>query len=104
MNSDDIYEVFNQPPSPVTTTSDLSQFSQLQSSDIEGAITSSDEMGIQRKQRSTLQEFLESQPRRDAPEKSTKTKLAPPPPVPTHRADPTDHKRKWEEKGKEVWR
>jgi len=69
-DSDDIYEVFNQPPSPVTTTSDLDQFSQLQSSDIEGAVTLSNEMGIQWKQRSNLQELLESQLGRDAPEKS----------------------------------
>ena len=72
-DSNDIYEVLNQPPSLVTTTSDLDQFSQLQSNDIEGAVTSSDEMGIQRKQRLNLQELLESQLERDAPEKSAQT-------------------------------
>ena len=72
-DSDDIYEVFNQPPSPVTTTNDLDQFSQLQSNDIKGAVTSSNEMGIQRKQRSNLQELLESQLGKDAPEKSAQT-------------------------------
>ena len=49
LDSDDIYEVFNQPPSPVTTNSDLDQFRQLQSNAIEGAVTSSDKIGIQRK-------------------------------------------------------
>lgn len=86
----------------MTITSDLSQFSQLQYSHIEGAVTSSDEIGIQWKQRSTLQELLESQPGRDALEKLAQTKLPPPPPVSTYRVDPINHKKKREEKGKEV--
>ena len=86
----------------MTITSDLSQFSQLQYSHIKGAVTSSDEIGIQWKQRSTLQELLESQPGRDALEKLAQTKLPPPPPVSTYRVDPINHKKKREEKGKEV--
>ena len=49
-----------------------------------------------------LQELLESQLGRDAPDKATQTKLPTPPPTQTLRADLADHKRKREEKGKEV--
>ena len=103
LDLDDFYEVFNQPLSPEISTGDLGQFSIPQSSHLEGSTPLLDEMGIQQKQRSTLQELLESQPGRDAPEKPAQTKLPPPfPPLPTLQADPTDHKRKREKKGKEV--
>ena len=59
-------------------------------------------MGIQQKQRSTLQELLESQPGWNALEKAAYTKLPPLPPIQTLRADLANHKRKREEKGKEV--
>ena len=59
-------------------------------------------MGIQRKQRSTLQELLESQPGKDVPEKVAQTKLPHPPPIQPPRIDPVDHKRKMEEKCKKV--
>ena len=59
-------------------------------------------MGIQRKQRSTLQELLESQPGRDTPRKVIQTKFPTPPPTQPLRANPVDHKKKREEKGKEV--
>ena len=56
-------------------------------------------------------DLIESQPRRDAPGKSAQLKLPPPPPKsplpppqpslpPRH--DPTDSKRKREQKGKEI--
>ncbi|XP_030931098.1 uncharacterized protein LOC115956982 [Quercus lobata] len=54
-------------------------------------------MGIQQKQRSTLQELLEFQPGWNALEKAAYTKLPPPPPTQTLRADLADHKRKREE-------
>ena len=57
---DDLYEVFNQPLSLVTSTGVLSHSSPPQFSCFEGATPLSDEIGIQRKQRSTLQELLES--------------------------------------------
>ena len=53
-DSEDLFEAFNQPPSPTTLTSDLSQFSQSPSSHVKSAITLTDEIGIQMKQRSTL--------------------------------------------------
>ena len=101
-DSDDLYEFFNQPLSLETSTGDLDQFFQPQSSHLKGVTLLSDEMGIKRKQRSTLQELLESQPGRDAPGKAPQTRLPIPPSAQPFQANPTDHKRKMEEKGKEV--
>ena len=74
-------------------------------------ITTSDKMGIQRKNQRCLLDLIESQPGRDAPEKSAQPKLSPPPPKfpfpPPQPPQPTrpDHanlKRKRKQKGKEV--
>ena len=59
-DSNDLYEFFYQPLSPETLTSDLGQFSQHQPSCFEEVTLLEDEIWIQRKQRSTLQELLES--------------------------------------------
>ena len=86
----DDYEVFNQStPSPDTH----------------------EDMGIQRKPQRSLQELLESQPRRGEARRSTQPKLPPPlpksppralqPPLPS-KAEPLDPKRRREPKGKEV--
>ena len=69
-NLDNLYEVFDQPLLPETSIGDLGQFSQPLPSHFEEVASSKDEMGIQRKSRSTLQELLESQPGRDAPTKA----------------------------------
>ena len=61
-DSEDLYEVFNQPPSLETFVGDLGRISQPPPNQTEGAVTLSDEMGIHRKQRLTLQKLLESQP------------------------------------------
>ena len=92
------FEVFNQHPSFEDISADLD--SQLQ-----GDIITSNEMGIQRKNRRSLMDLIESQPGRDAPGKSAQPKLPPPPPksplpppqplVP-HRPDPANPKRKRE--------
>ena len=66
---EDKFDVFNQPLSPKASTGDLRLPFPSQSSHHRGSISMLDDMGIQRKQRSTLQELLESQPGRDAPEK-----------------------------------
>ena len=68
-DSEDKFDVFNQPLSPKASTGDLRLPFPSQSSHHRGSISILDDMGIQRKQRSTLQELLESQPGRDAPEK-----------------------------------
>ena len=110
-DSEDLFEAFNQPPSPTTLTSDLSQFSQSPSSHAENATTLTDEIGIQKKQRPTLQELLESPPERKAPRKVAQTQLPTPPawtrlltspPAQQTHVDLVDHKRKREDKGKEV--
>nr|POE55225.1 hypothetical protein CFP56_02225 [Quercus suber] len=80
-DSVNLYEAFNQPLSPETSTGDYGQFFQPQSSHLEVATPLSDEMGIQRKQRSTLQELLESQLGRDALGKAPQTRLPTPPPT-----------------------
>ena len=59
-------------------------------------------MGIQHKPRSTLQKLLESQPGANALRKAAQTKLPTLPPTQPLRSDPVDHKRKREQKGKEV--
>ena len=102
-NSDDLYEVFDRPLSPKTLTGDLGQFSQPLPSHFEEVASLEDKMGIQRKPRSTLQEHLESQPEREAPTKVPQTRLPTPhPPTQPLRTDPTDPKRKRDDKGKEV--
>ena len=53
-DSEDLFKAFNQPPSLMTLTGDLGQFSQSPSSHVKSAITLTDEIGIQMKQRSTL--------------------------------------------------
>ena len=57
------FEVFNQPPSLEDISADLDSQQQ-------GDITTSDEMGIQRKNQRSLMDMIESQPERDAPGKS----------------------------------
>jgi len=101
-DSEDFYEVFDQPLSPEMSTSDLDQSSQPLPSHFKEVATSEDEMGIQRKPRSTLQELLESQLGRDAPTKTLHTRLPTPPPTHPLRTDPVDLKRKRDNKGNEV--
>ena len=70
-----------------------------------------DEIGIQRKSKRSLLDLIKSQPRKDAPGKSTQPQLPPPPPklplpppqpsLPP-RAKSLDSKRKREQRGKEV--
>ena len=63
-------EVFDQPLSPEMSTGDLGQSFQPLPSHFEEVASLEDEMGIQRKPRSTLQELLQSQPGKDAPTKA----------------------------------
>ena len=71
----------------------------------------SEDMGIQRKPQRSLQELLESQPRRGEVGRPTQQKLPPPPPksslrapqpAPPSRAEQPEPKRRREPKGKEV--
>ena len=101
-NSKDLYEVFDQPRSPTTSTSIPSHSSSPQLSHSEEAVLPLDEIGIQRKKKSTLLELLESQPGKDAPTKAPQTKLPTPPLTQPPQIDLADPKRKREDKGKEV--
>ena len=89
-NSEDLYEVFNQPLFPVTSTGVLGQSSLPQSSRFEGAALLSNEMETQRKQKSTLLDLLESQPGRDVPNKTPQTRLPTPPLTQPLRVDPAN--------------
>ena len=78
VDSEDEFEVFNQALSPETSVPNLGPpFSPI-----------IDEMGIQRKPRSSPLDLIESQPRRDALGKATHTKPpTPPPALPSQTAD-----------------
>ena len=82
-DSEDDFEVFNQPLSLDASLGDLGQSSPSpsQSSHHQGSTPIPDDIGIQRKQRSTLQELLESQLGRDASEKAAQIKVPIPPPT-----------------------
>ena len=69
-DSEDLYKVFNQPPSPMTSTGVLIQSSPPQASRFKVSVLSSDEIGIQRRQESTLLDLLESRAGKDAPSKA----------------------------------
>ena len=64
LESSEEFEVFIQPPSSEDISTDIDFQQQVD-------ITTSDEMGIKRKNQRSLMDLIESQPRRDAPGKST---------------------------------
>ena len=90
-DSEDEFEVFNKDLSPETSVTDLDpHFSPI-----------IDEMGIQRKPKSTLLALIENQPRRDASRKTVHSKSPTlPPTLPSPQL--VDLKRKREPKQKEV--
>lgn len=67
---EDLYKVFNQPPSPMTSIGVLIQLSPPQSSRFKASVLSSDEIGIQRRQKLTLLDLLESRAGKNAPSKA----------------------------------
>ena len=80
-DSEDEFEVFNRPLSLEASTGDLGHSSPTQSNQNWRVIPIPDNMGIQRKQRSTLQELLESQPGENVPGKVPQTRLPTLPPA-----------------------
>ena len=86
-DSEDEFEVFNRPLSLKASTGDLGHSSPTQSNQNRRVIPIPNNMGIQRKQRSTLQELLESQPGENALGKVPQTRLPTPPP---HLPSPSD--------------
>ena len=101
-DSEDEFEVFNQPLSPKASTSDVGHPFPTQSSHHQGVTSIPDDIGIQCKPRSTLQELLKSQPEGNSPRKVAQTRLTTPPPTQPFRPEPANLKRKREQKGKEV--
>ena len=98
-DSEDEFNIFNQILSLKASPGDLDSPSFLaQSSPHQEAVDTSSDMGIQRKQRSTLQKLLES----EFGGKAAQTKLPTPPPSPPTRADSANHKKKRDQKGKKV--
>ena len=100
-NSEDKFDIFNQILS-LEASPGLDSLSLASSSPYQEATDTSSDISIQRRQRSTLQEFLESQLGRDAPRKAPQTMLSTPPPTQPFWTDPADHIMKREEKGKKV--
>ena len=88
---EDKFEVFNKDLSLETSVTDLGPHI--------SPIT--DEMGIQRKPKSSLLELIENQPGRDAPRRTVCSK-SPTPPLALPPSQPVDLKRKREPKGKGV--
>ena len=84
-DSEDEFEVFNRSLSLEASTGDLGHSSPTQSNQNRRVIPIPDNMGIQRKQRSTLQELLESQPGENVPGKVPQTRLPTP-----HLPSPSD--------------
>ena len=101
-DSKDEFEVFNQPLSPKASTSDLGHPFSAQSNQHQGVTSIPNDMGIQRKLRSTLQELLESQPGENTRRKAAQTRLPTPTPTQPLRLELADLKRKSEQKRKEV--
>ena len=101
-DSEEEFVVFDQPLSLESQVGNLSHPSPVQANNLQEDIAIPEEMGIQRKQRSTLQELLESHPGGKSSGKTAQTRLPTPPPAQHTRVDHANHKRKREDKGKEV--
>ena len=80
-DSEDEFKVFNQPLSPEASTSDVGHPFPTQSSHHQGVTSIPNDIGIQCKPRSTLQELLKSQPKGNSPRKVAQTRLTTPPPT-----------------------
>lgn len=101
-DSEDDFEVFNQPLSPEITLDDLGHSSPIRSNQQLGDNPNPNNMGIQCKPKTSLLDLIESQLGKDAPGKATQNKPSPPQPTLPFRLEPADLKRKRESKGKEV--
>ena len=88
--SEDDFEVFNQPESPEVPTGDFSHLLSTKLSQTQGDLLVLEAMGIQRKQRTSLWEVMESSTGGMVPEKTTQAKLLPPSSTQPLRPDPAD--------------
>ena len=118
-SSKDEFEVFNQAQSSESPFGDLNDLNCTEADFLFSETPFEEDMGIQRKQKTSLLDLIESQPRKEtqgrvaqskppSPSQSklppTSSKLPSPPLRPTlsPRTEPSDPKRKRESKGKEV--
>lgn len=79
-SSKDEFEVFNEAQSLEDSYGDLGDPSYTDEDLVSSSITSTVDMGIQRKSKKSLLELIESQPGKGAPSESSLSKLPPPPP------------------------
>nr|POE71579.1 hypothetical protein CFP56_12804 [Quercus suber] len=96
------FEVFNQIQSPEPPVVDFSHLPPAQVSIVQEVPNVLDAMVLQRKAKTSLLELLESHAGGNVPEVAIQTKPLTPPPTKTSQPDPTDKKRKWDQKGKDV--
>ena len=118
-SSEDDFEVFDQPQSFESPFGDLGDPNCTEADFLSSETPFEEEMGIQRKQKTSLMDLIESQPGKETQARATQkkppspsqsrlplapSKLPPPPPRSTllPRIEPSDPKRKKESKGKEV--
>ena len=93
-DSEDDFDVFNQPLSPEAPVGDLSDPFLVQTNLAQEEAAIPADMRIQRKQRTDLLKVMESSAEGKAPEKPSQAKLPPPPPI-----QPADHKQKRDQRG-----
>ena len=101
-NSEDDFEVFNQPQSLEALVGDFSHLLPTKVSHTQEALIVLDVMVLQRKTRSSLLDLLESHAGGNMPKKAIQTKPPTPPNTQAPQHDPVDKKRKRDQKGKEV--
>ena len=92
-NSEDDFEIFNQPLFPETPSGDLGHPPPTQASQAQGNSPLLEDMGIQRKPKAGLLAVMESQVGDKVLEKATQAKLPPPSPTQPLRANLANHKR-----------
>jgi len=81
-DSEDNFEVFNQPQSPEAFTGDFNHLPPAEVSQTQGDLPILEAIGIHRKPRGGLFGIMESQSGSKAPKKTTPTKLLHPPYLP----------------------
>ena len=94
LDSEDNFEVFNQPQSPEGPTGDFDDLPPAQASHTQEALSIPNAMVLQRKMRTSLFDLLESHTGVNMPEKAIQAKLPTLPSTQVSQTNPTDKKRK----------
>ena len=101
-DSEDDFEVFNQPQSLEALTGDFGHLPSAEVSQTQGDPIIPEALGIQRKSRTSLIEIMESQSEGKAPEVAGQAKHPSLPTPHDHQPNPANKKRKREQKRKDV--